>query len=218
MYSYSSCSKPRYYLLIICFPNTTMKTHKKGREGKETMASPQSTLLQTISKPTAEFVLPEILALDLTSLCYGHATNNRATRVDPTPASYDRKVVHMKKTSWQISEHHLLQGEFDNPRQRFWFYIFFFWTGRAYQPNRLNGDTILLLETTCKHLLRDGQDNLWDEIVACKTVQGLRELARHIDTALLRVMKASGGRTVQSGHAIPSGRIRGLTLAGSFPT
>lgn len=74
-----------------------------------------------------------------------------------------------------------------------------------YQPIGLDDDTVFLLEKTYQHLLRDGQQNLGDDIVACRTDQELRELARHIDTALLRPMKASGGRTVQASPSPQAG-------------
>lgn len=72
-----------------------------------------------------------------------------------------------------------------------------------YQPTGPEDDTILLLEKTYQHLPRDGQQAFGSDIEDCRTSRELCQLAQHIDTALLRPMMATGGKTVPVTH-LPS--------------
>ena len=56
-------------------------------------------------------------------------------------------------------------------------------------------DTVFLIETTYKHLPSDGQHNLANDIDDCSSDEELRQLVTNIDTALLRPVKALGGKT-----------------------
>ena len=65
----------------------------------------------------------------------------------------------------------------------------------AYVPTDPSDDTISFLENTYKYLPQDGQHNLASDIDGCCSDEELRQLAENIDTALLRPIKALGGKT-----------------------
>jgi hypothetical protein len=64
-----------------------------------------------------------------------------------------------------------------------------------YQSLNDDDDTIHFLKSTFRFLPIPGQVHLADDVDRCDDDELLRQLAKHLDTALLRPMVATGGNT-----------------------
>ncbi|KAB8229459.1 HNH endonuclease signature motif containing protein [Aspergillus alliaceus] len=65
----------------------------------------------------------------------------------------------------------------------------------AYIPKDANDDTFSFLQNTFQYLPTDGKANLADDIESCCSDEELQQLAKHIDTALIRPFLAVGGKS-----------------------